>query len=195
MRLLDQSRQWPTTHDGMATHHRVRYELATKMAAGRTLDAACGVGYGSQMLLQNSPVVVGVDFSPGAIAWADKYFQGPTYVCGNIEEEPWEGKFETVVSIETIEHLKDPGRALEAFRKACVGRFIASVPNEEKYPFKAESFASDESPHYRHYTPKEFDDLLVSHGFTVNERLCQISKSKPWITSGTDGIFLVYVCT
>jgi SAM-dependent methyltransferase len=139
--------------------------------------------------------VVGVDISAEALAWAEFYFHGPTYIRGNIEDEPWEGKFETVVSIETIEHLKDPSKALQAFRRACVGIFIASVPNEENYPFKAENFASDEWPHYRHYTPQEFEELLAKHDFTVKERFCQISKSKPWMRIGTDGLFLVYVCT
>lgn len=195
LRLLDGGRQWPTEINSMADHHRIRYEFAAFMAKGRTLDAACGVGYGSYLISQSAPQVVGVDLSHDAINWAKRYFPGPSYICGDITKEPWEGEFETVVSIETIEHLQDPSPALKAFRRACLGTLIASVPNEERYPFKAENFASDEFPHYRHYTPKEFDQLLEDHGFKVIERNTQDSKTQPWMKSGTDGIFLVYVCT
>jgi 2-polyprenyl-3-methyl-5-hydroxy-6-metoxy-1,4-benzoquinol methylase len=179
----------------MSSHHKNRYEFAANLASGRILDASCGCGYGSQILSRDGKEVVGVDLSPDAVEWAEEYFPGPKYIVGNIEDEPWEGKFQTVVSLETIEHIKDPTKALQAFRRACVGEFIASVPNEENYPFKAENFANDESPHYRHYRPQEFEALLTKHGFSVVERCCQASKSKPEMRMGTDGKFLIYVCT
>ena len=194
MRLLDQGRQWPTGKSGVTTHHVLRYEYAAQMAKGRTLDAACGVGYGSQILSEKVPAVVGVDASHEAIEWAKFYFPGPKYICATIEEEAWDGEYETVVSIETIEHLKDPTKALQAFRRACIGTFIASVPNEERYPFKAEVFANDWSPHFRHYTPAQFEELLESAGFNVIDRATQENKNHPWIKSGTDGMFLVYIC-
>ena len=171
----------------------MRYELACRYSTGRILDAACGCGYGSSLLAQKG-VVTGVDYSPSAIDWAEEFFAGPTYIFARIEDEPWEGRFETVVSLETIEHIASPEKALQAFRRACVGRFIASVPNEEKYPFKAENFAKDESPHYRHYTPAEFEALLTGHGFTVLKRLCQKSKQEPQVILGADGRYMVFVC-
>ncbi len=97
-----------------------------------------------------------------------------------------------MVSLETIEHLKDPRQALEAFRRSCVGTLIASVPNEERYPFKAETFARDESPHFRHYRPEEFEDLLKSCGFKVTERFCQKDK-KGEIYAGSDGMFMIFI--
>lgn len=100
--------------------------LAARLATGRTLDAACGSGYGSSILRRVTKEVVGVDFNPEAIRWAEKHFPGP-YICGRIEESPWSGEFETVVSLETVEHIKEPQKALEAFRKACVGRDRKSV--------------------------------------------------------------------
>ena len=145
------------------------------------------------MLLENAQLVVGVDMSAQAIHWAEEHFQGPCFVQGLIEEEPWTGKFETVVSFETIEHISNPKQALEAFRKACIGTFIVSTPNEERYPFRAEKFANDESPHFRHYKPEEFETLLQSCGFKVIEKFCQKDKQGQ-IYTGTDGMFLIYRC-
>lgn len=191
---LDTSRQWGKSLYAIQQDHVVRYDFAAKYAKGRILDAACGCGYGSSLLAQKG-VVTGVDSYKKAIDWANHHFLSDVeYLHARIEDEPWKGRFETVVSLETIEHLKDPVPALEAFRRACVGSFIASVPNEERYPFLAETFARDDSPHYRHYTPEEFDSLLKAHGFTVKERMSQISKSKPQVRPGTDGRFLIYVC-
>ena len=122
------------------------------------------------------------------------HFSGPTYILGRIEEEFWEGKYETCVSLETIEHIPDPEKALQVFRRACIGRFIASVPNEERYPFKAENFARDDSPHFRHYTPSEFEALLTGAGFRVLERFCQKSKQEPAVVPGADGRYMIFVC-
>ena len=188
-------RQWPIRWNDAREDHRIRYEFAGKIARGRTLDAACGVGYGSRFLQSKVPEVVGVDISPDAIDWAHKYFPGPTYIIGDIEQEPWEGKFETIVSFETLEHLKAPDKALQAFRRACVGLLVASVPNEDNFHFDEKKFAGDEYPHQRHYTPDQFASLLTDNGFTVTHRMCQKSKQDANLIDGTDGMFMVYVCT
>lgn len=190
--MMDQSRQWVKTPKAARPDHVRRYELAARYASGRVLDAACGCGYGSKILLGSADLVVGVDASASAIHWAEEHFQGPYFIQGKIEDEPWNGKFETVVSLETIEHIKDPKPALEAFRRACIGTLIASVPNEERYPFQAEKFAKDESPHFRHYRPEEFEDLLKECGFKVTERFCQKDKLGE-IHAGSDGMFLIVV--
>ena len=192
--MYDTSRQWGRSVGQIAKDHVLRYELACRYATGRILDAACGCGYGSSMLSQKG-VVTGVDYSASALDWAEEHFAGPTYLLARIEDYPWEGEFETVVSLETIEHIPEPDKALQAFRKACVGRFIASVPNEERYPFKAENFAKDDSPHFRHYTPAEFEALLTGSGFTVLERFCQKSKQEPQVVPGFDGRYMVAVCS
>ena len=189
---MDASRQWvKSTHSARPDHWK-RYELAAKYASGRVLDAACGCGYGSKILLGSADVVVGVDSSAQAIQWALEHFEGPVFTEGRIEEEPWTGKFETVVSFETLEHIREPKEALQAFRRSCVGKLIASVPNEENYPFVAENFARDDSPHFRHYRPMEFEDLLLGCGFRNIKWFHQKDK-KGDIHEGTGGIFLIAV--
>jgi 2-polyprenyl-3-methyl-5-hydroxy-6-metoxy-1,4-benzoquinol methylase len=193
--LLDTSRQWGRFEGEIKRDHVNRYRFALNYVSGRTLDAACGCGYGSKILLEKASSVVGVDSSSDAVRWANEYFRGPQFIEGRIEESPWFGEFETVVSLETLEHLEQPERALQAFRKVCKGKLIASVPNEDFYQFKAEVFAKDESPHFRHYRPLEFQDLLEGAGFKVVERFCQKSKQDPEVVKGVDGRYMVFVCT
>jgi 2-polyprenyl-3-methyl-5-hydroxy-6-metoxy-1,4-benzoquinol methylase len=192
--LLDTSRQWGHTVNEIKKDHVNRYLFAKQHVTGRVLDAACGCGYGSKILLENAVEAVGVDDSIEAIEWAREFFRGPQFINGKIEEAPWTGKFETIVSLETLEHLQNPEEALKAFRRSCIGTLIASVPNENLYPFKAEVFANDESPHFRHYRPEEFQDLLEWSGFKVVGRFCQVSKQDPEVVKGTDGRYLVYIC-
>jgi 2-polyprenyl-3-methyl-5-hydroxy-6-metoxy-1,4-benzoquinol methylase len=193
--LLDTSRQWGHTVNEIKKDHVNRYLFAKQHVTGRVLDAACGCGYGSKILLENAVEAVGVDDSIEAIEWAREFFRGPQFINGKIEEAPWTGKFETIVSLETLEHLQNPEEALKAFRRSCIGTLIASVPNENLYPFKAEVFANDESPHFRHYRPEEFQDLLEWSGFKVVGRFCQVSKQEPEVVKGTDGRYLIYVCS
>ena len=56
--------------------HRARYEFASRFlpAAGRSLDIACGVGYGTRLLAGPGGVsVLGVDISPAAIDHARRH--------------------------------------------------------------------------------------------------------------------------
>lgn len=186
-------RQYGRSLNEIRPDHLLRYALAASYVSGRVLDAACGCGYGSWLLHRAVPVVVGVDKSPTAINWAEEHFAGPQYILSAIEESPWSGRFDAIVSLETLEHIKDPKPVLDAFRASCDGVLIASVPNEERYPFKAENFARDESPHFRHYTPTQFTDLLQASGFKVVERFCQKDKAGQ-VYGGTDGMFLIYIC-
>ena len=192
--MLDTSRQWGKSVSQIGLDHRNRYYFASNRAKGRTLDAACGVGYGSYILADVVPLVVGVDIEPEAIEWAQRYFAGPTYLVGTLEDMPWEGEFDTVIAFEIIEHIESPRNTLRVLREACKGTFIASTPNQEVYPFSKERFAKDKYPHYRHYTPLEFDALLEGAGFVVEDRYCQ-DKKDGQIRDGVEGQFLIYVCT
>jgi hypothetical protein len=130
--------------------------------------------------------VTGVDIEPEAIAYAKKHYQGPTYLC---DAAGWpQGRFDALVSFETIEHLEIPR---QVFWSASAPLVIASVPNEERYPFSKEKFAGDKYPHKRHYTPSEFEALLNSAGYEVTDRFCQKDKHGD-IHPGSDGMFMIY---
>lgn len=191
---MDRTRQLSTTLDGIRGDHVKRYKFAaSRIPKGSTvLDAACGIGYGTKMLYDAGNIATGVDIHPEAIQMAYTHYAGPVYFVGDVRSY-YNAPYDAIVSFETLEHLEDPGPALERFSEACEGLLITSVPNEERYPFIKANFSQDEFPHYRHYSPKEFEQLLNRFGFKVLERRCQKDKQGE-VVLGTDGMFLVYVC-
>src|SRR5260221_3380523 len=185
-------RQYVTSLDKIRLDHVNRYKFAASLLTGDVLDAACGVGYGSRILHDSGCRMTGVDIDEKAIASAKKYYPGPQYVCCDVRD-CFLGKFNAVVSFETLEHLEKPELALRYFRD-CAQNLIASVPNEARYPFIAKNFEWDDYPHFMHYHPHEFEHLLTSCGWSVLSRHCQKGKHAP-VTDGTDGMFIIFVCT
>lgn len=93
--------------------HLERYRFAAAHARpGRILDIACGVGYGTRILFeqaQSCTEAIGVDCSEESIQYAkDTYgIPGITYLVGDAMRFHDQDGFDTIVSLETIEHLPD----------------------------------------------------------------------------------------
>jgi 2-polyprenyl-3-methyl-5-hydroxy-6-metoxy-1,4-benzoquinol methylase len=170
--------------------HRRRYLYAANVLppGSRVLDLACGCGYGSWILQIGGLNVKAIDVSEEAIEYAKEHYQGPQYFCGKAEDA--KGEVDALVTFETLEHLPDPSILLRNVKAKVL---IASVPNEERYPFKKENFEGETYPHLRHYTPKEFEGLLNDSGYQVKAMLCQKDKLG-YVYPGTDGLFLIAIC-
>lgn len=119
-----------------------RYLFAADFLRSRSIrlaaDVSCGLGYGSIELATASEEVVGIDGSPEMIERAMAGCQEPNirFNCLNLEEDDLcrhirEGSCGAAVSFETLEHLNDPGRAVDQFSRILMpeGFFICSVPN------------------------------------------------------------------
>ena len=182
-------RQQAPTLSGIHPGHLERYFFAARMVRGTVLDAACGCGYGSQIMQDSGAFVTGIDLEREAIEYARENYPGPEYILADAQK--YQGSYDWVVSLETVEHLPNPEKALACFRGS--RRLVVSSPNEERYPFKPESYKGDRFPHLRHYGPDELEALLTDAGWKVAGRFCQVEKVGP-VVPGTDGKFLVYVC-
>jgi len=117
--------------------HRQRYAFfAARCHERDILDAACGVGYGSQILAQaGARSVVGADISKKAIDYARRTFACPTtrFVNSAVEDLPVPAAcFDIVMSFETIEHLRCPERFVAEMHRVLRpgGVFICSTPNK-----------------------------------------------------------------
>ncbi|MGH2898589.1 MAG: class I SAM-dependent methyltransferase, partial [Solirubrobacteraceae bacterium] len=117
--------------------HLARYRFAARLARGRAvLDAACGEGYGSAMLAAaGAASVVGIDIDAETVAHA-RATHGIDAREGDVGRLPCEdASFDLVVSFETIEHVAEPERALDEFRRVLSpgGILVVSTPNGDEY--------------------------------------------------------------
>ena len=136
----------PPDHKEVITH-RYRYEVAARFARGNVLDAACGWGYGSAMLADIEGIgnVLGVDRDETAIWHAKKLYKKPGFRCCDIGTTCFGDDFDTIVSIETLEHLKDPA-AMVRYWSDFAMRFVASVPiipTKHVNPYHLHDFTRD----------------------------------------------------
>jgi SAM-dependent methyltransferase len=148
-----------------ASIHLARYAVAAPFCRGaRVLDIASGEGYGARFLAnQDALEVVGVEVDAPTVERANARFGGGavSFVCADAAEvdallEP--DAFDLVVSLETIEHVKDPEGFLRALHRLARAdaTLIISCPNDHWYfPDPA-----DKNPyHLRKYTFDEFRQM------------------------------------
>jgi SAM-dependent methyltransferase len=145
--------------------HLVVYEwIAARTIGRRVVDMACGEGYGSEVLSRGAAEVVGVDANPEAHEHAKARYVRQNLRFERDLIETWSGDVDTVVFLQTIEHLEDPGAALEHF-KALVGPggvVYVSTPNVLTLaPDGAER--SGNPWHVHEYRPEEFEALCRAH--------------------------------
>jgi 2-polyprenyl-3-methyl-5-hydroxy-6-metoxy-1,4-benzoquinol methylase len=188
--LSSGERQVATTLTGIRYDHRARYAWAAKALpeASRVLDIACGIGYGTKMLAQAGHDATGADISEESIEFARAHYahkRAQYRVADACALDQIEG-FEAAVSFETIEHVVDPRPLLLTLRREC-RILLASVPNEEIWPYVGQTF------HFRHYRPHEFESLLKSCGWNVVE-WCKQNDTQSDVIPGKDGHTLVVRC-
>jgi len=158
--------------------HYERYAFASEHARpGRALDLACGVGYGTRMLADARSDVTsltGVDLSPGAVEYASGHYacERVRYVQSDgMAFAPEEGAgFDTIVSLETIEHLPEPQAFFDRLCSllASGGVLVASVPTTPSV---------DLNPHHLHdFTLASFCAMGARNGLEEVARHTQIQR-------------------
>lgn len=114
--------------------HRFRYILARGfLHPGDTvLDAACGSGYGSETLSQVAKSVIGLDYDPSPVDYANKRFGNDNgrFVLQDLDTwVPEPDSFDVAVSFETIEHLvQEPKVFADKLKSAATRLIIVSAP-------------------------------------------------------------------
>lgn len=193
-------RQIAPTLTGIRKDHRARYELASALIkpGAKVLDAACGVGYGSYMLNQQTGAdVLGVDLSNEAITYATKNYgidKVKFQQCDLKDIKLDAESFDYIVSFETYEHID----FTEHFIKTCHfvlksnGILILSTPNEKFLPFDKNKFRF----HLKHYLLEDIEQQLTDCGFVIEQLFSQNyygadADNKGVIYEGREGEFLI----
>lgn len=172
--------------------HVERYRFAARYAQGRAvLDAACGTGYGSAMLVEAGAArVVGLDRDSGTIGqnrvrYRDK--MSVQFEVGDVCALPFApASFEMYVCLETLEHVRDGSTCIEqAYRVLAPGGIlILSTPNADVTSTTRDGAAHPVNPyHIREYRYSELIELL-GPGFRIEDvdGQCVLPRSfGPWL--------------
>lgn len=133
-RLVPGTQEWDQYH----YEHEQRYEFfAPRFRGLDVLDVACGIGYGSAILADGGgKTVTGVDVAAEAVDYARQHYVRPGVDFVNCRAEDLHelGRvFDGAVSFETIEHVPDPRRFIEAVHGVLRpgGLFVCSTPNRD----------------------------------------------------------------
>jgi SAM-dependent methyltransferase len=163
--------------------HLVVYEwIAARVGGLRVIDMACGEGYGTDVLARAAQSVVGVDANPEAHEHARLRYRRANLRFARALVETFSEPADAVVFLQTIEHLSEPGRALDHFASlvagelgarasepACesataarAGTVFVSTPNVLTLAPNGES-RSGNPWHVHEYRVEEFDRLCREH--------------------------------
>ncbi len=162
--------------------HRARYRFASSFGtAKRVLDAACGDGYGSEILAAtNASGVVGCDSSWEAVnsAHQKRHNEALNFFRADVCCLPFRtGIFDLYVSFETIEHVRRPDALLkEAFRVTKpLGLLVLSTPNRlAVHPGSLPSSAPLNPFHVMEFDFTDLTSALQRNGFAICDLYCQI---------------------
>jgi ubiquinone/menaquinone biosynthesis C-methylase UbiE len=146
--------------------HLERYTFAILNGKpGEVLDIACGSGYGSFQVMDSekfrSSRMTAVDIDGQAIQYAKKRYAHPSiqFVCADAMHYSGGHLFDTVISLETIEHLNDPEKFISSLHAVLQedGVLIISAPVTP---------STDGNPyHFSDFTARSFRKLLKGIGF------------------------------
>ena len=161
----------------MAIEHYQRYQFARQLVKGKkVLDAACGEGYGSNLLTEEAASVTGLDLNEEAVKRASRKYANDrlAFYCGSIAALPFEdNSFDAVVSFETIEHVEEElqKKFLSEIQRVLKpeGILIMSTPNKAVY---TDLVKGNNSFHIKEFYVQEFREFLGAY-FENIEMFCQ----------------------
>ncbi|MEO6171490.1 MAG: class I SAM-dependent methyltransferase [Arenimonas sp.] len=145
--------------------HWHRYAFALSMVAGKqVLDAACGEGFGADMLASKAANVVAIDIDESSIEHANKRYGSKDNLSfrkadvTQLDALP-DNSIDVIVSFETLEHVVEHDRMLEGFRRILRddGVLLISTPDKKNY---TDATGTVNPHHVRELYYDQFADLL-----------------------------------
>ena len=175
--------------------HFHRYALAARWCTNtRTLDAACGEGYGSALLARSAASVDAVDISEQAITHANQrygHLDGLEFHQADCTSLPFDDdEFDRVVSFETLEHLGAQDELLAEFRRVLKpdGFLVLSSPDKASY---SEVQGTANEFHVKELYREELEELIQRHfqaSYLLGQKL--MFHSAIWSMDGVDRVTL-----
>ena len=119
----------------MRVEHLGRYFFARDILkkSKLVLDVACANGYGSYILAKGLDKVYGMDYNYSYLEIAKEKYSADNIIYKQMDfnSEKISGKYDGIVCLETLEHLKDPERFLQNLYDVLDvnGILVLSIPN------------------------------------------------------------------
>jgi 2-polyprenyl-3-methyl-5-hydroxy-6-metoxy-1,4-benzoquinol methylase len=146
-----------TERQVLLQEHLKRYGAMRRFCYGKVLDFAAGCGYGAFMIAGNPDVehVYAVDGSKEAIAWGKEHFAHPKITYKTQEARAVSGKYDTLVCLETVEHIKDTSIIPSIVKRCNIDNVIVSFPDKKTTHY---------NPHHFHdFVRQDIVDLFPEH--------------------------------
>lgn len=159
---------------------KLMYKLARNhcKSSSLILDLGCGLGWGTNYLSCIGKVY-GVDIDTMTIKEAKNRYKKNRkikFLVADAVKLPFpKEKFDAVVAIEIIEHIKDQQKYLDEVRRVLKKRgiLIISTPNGEHFGCKLRRLLGVKSLtnpfHFHEFSERELTTLLVINGFKVEK--------------------------
>ena len=168
----------PKQDDLNAISYTKQYQFISKMLKGKSvLDNACGNGIGAMFYHKfGAKKIVGIDISKEAVDEANglKIPNSQFLVMDGVDLKLEDSSFDAVVSVATLEHIKDYNKYVKECKRVLKkgGLLFVETPNSLHY----KDMKSTHDFHEKEFTHKELKTLLSKH-FKV-EKFYGVSFSK-----------------
>jgi ubiquinone/menaquinone biosynthesis C-methylase UbiE len=164
---------------------KVLLQEIEKLQPQSILDVGAGEGFTLQNLKDNNigEKLEGIEYVDEAIAISKKLHPALSIKKGDIYNLPYhDNAFDVVVCTEVLEHLDDPGKALDEIKRVTKKYLILSVPNEPYFTiqrfFRGKNVLhlGDHPEHIQHWSKNSFQNFIVE-----KLRIKIIKTPFPWI--------------
>lgn len=167
----------------MKTLSEYKIDLILKYSGNSVLDIGCATGLYVNELSKRGYEAVGIDFHPDFLREARR---GPgRFVCFDVEENGYlpfaDRRFETVLILDVLEHLKNGKKLLKEAWRVCANNVLVAVPSKrpkelEGTPWYFHTFL--DPTHLRYYDYYEIEHMLEAVGFTNVEMVYQFRTAQ-----------------
>ncbi len=170
----------------LVQEHIYRYKFAKEYCQGRVLDVGCGVGYGSEIIAKDNPVVtewIGIDNCQACIAYAKHHYSYSTanyYLKDALDKGLFKlyGTFDVILCFQTLEYLLGGQQLIENLYPLLTsdGTLLVSASLKVEVPeFSSSSFQTHKQQMY-----ELFEVLAPFKSIEMYEQMdLVIEKPKP----------------
>ncbi|HPZ07642.1 MAG TPA: class I SAM-dependent methyltransferase [Candidatus Eremiobacteraeota bacterium] len=163
-------------------HNSIR-DLIIKAGVSKILDAGCGEGLAiNEIINKNNSSITGIDISMEALHIAKQLNPECFFLQCNLQTLPFlDNTFELVLSLEVLEHLKNPQKVMLELCRVSRLWLLFSVPDEPVFQIvnflrgKNLKYWGNDPEHINHWSFKSFVVFLQKFCYIIEQK-----QSFPW---------------